>query len=95
MLEGIGLIEKTVKNKIRWKAGNINDLQLFHDTSNEQSCGMGGGPSGTSGSQSNSNNCYFKHLPEGIGKNGVVFETYRPDDPKPFANRFKDLIAMR
>lgn len=42
VLEGIGLIEKTVKNKIRWKAGNINDLQLFHDNSGpEQNCSGG------------------------------------------------------
>ena len=26
VLEGIGLIEKTMKNKITWKKGNINDL---------------------------------------------------------------------
>ena len=26
VLEGIGLIEKTEKNKIKWKAGNIDDL---------------------------------------------------------------------
>jgi transcription factor E2F3 len=26
VLEGIGLIEKTMKNKIKWKKGNINDL---------------------------------------------------------------------
>lgn len=30
VLEGIGLIEKIEKNKIRWKAGNIDDLQLFN-----------------------------------------------------------------
>lgn len=30
VLEGIGLIEKTMKNKIKWKKGNINDLQLFN-----------------------------------------------------------------
>ena len=29
VLEGIGLIEKTIKNKIKWKGGDINDLQLF------------------------------------------------------------------
>ena len=26
VLEGIGLIEKTIKNKIKWKGGDINDL---------------------------------------------------------------------
>ena len=29
VLEGIGLIEKTIKNKIRWKGGDINDLEMF------------------------------------------------------------------
>jgi len=29
VLEGIGLIEKTIKNKIKWKAGDINDLEIF------------------------------------------------------------------
>jgi hypothetical protein len=31
VLEGIGLIEKTIKNKIRWKIGNINDLEIFNN----------------------------------------------------------------
>jgi transcription factor E2F3 len=26
VLEGIGLIEKTIKNKVRWKGSSINDL---------------------------------------------------------------------
>jgi hypothetical protein len=30
VLEGIGLIEKTKKNLIKWKKGNINELQLFN-----------------------------------------------------------------
>jgi transcription factor E2F3 len=30
VLEGIGLIEKTIKNKIKWKGGDINDLLMFH-----------------------------------------------------------------
>lgn len=29
VLEGIGLIEKTIKNKIKWKGGDINNLQMF------------------------------------------------------------------
>ena len=29
VLEGIGLIEKTVKNKIKWKAGDLRDLEMF------------------------------------------------------------------
>jgi transcription factor E2F3 len=29
VLEGIGLIEKTIKNKIRWKGGDINNLEMF------------------------------------------------------------------
>ena len=37
----------------------------------------------------------YAFLPEGIGRNGVVFETKRPDDPKVFANRFKDQMAQR
>ena len=34
VLEGIGLIEKTIKNKIRWKGGEINDLEIFHTSVN-------------------------------------------------------------
>ena len=30
VLEGIGLIEKIEKNKIKWKEGTIEDLQLFN-----------------------------------------------------------------
>ena len=30
VLEGIGLIEKTIKNKIRWKGADINDLEMFN-----------------------------------------------------------------
>ena len=30
VLEGIGLIEKSLKNKICWREGDINDLQLFN-----------------------------------------------------------------
>jgi len=30
VLEGIGLIEKTIKNKIKWKGSDINDLEMFH-----------------------------------------------------------------
>ena len=30
VLEGIGLIEKTIKNKIKWKSSNINDLEIFN-----------------------------------------------------------------
>jgi transcription factor E2F3 len=29
VLEGIGLIEKTIKNKIKWKASDINELEIF------------------------------------------------------------------
>ena len=31
VLEGIGLIEKTIKNKIRWKGDNISDLEFFQN----------------------------------------------------------------
>lgn len=30
VLEGIGLIEKSIKNKICWRHGEIEDLQLFN-----------------------------------------------------------------
>ena len=30
VLEGIGLIEKSLKNKICWREGDISDLQLFN-----------------------------------------------------------------
>jgi hypothetical protein len=33
-------------------------------------------------------------LPKGIGKNGVVFETKRPDDPLNYQNRFYDKISQ-
>ena len=29
VLEGIGLIEKTIKNKIKWKGAEINDLIML------------------------------------------------------------------
>jgi len=29
-----------------------------------------------------------EQLPKGIGKNGIVFETSRPDDPENFSQRF-------
>ena len=29
VLEGIGLIEKTIKNKIKWKGGDIDALEFF------------------------------------------------------------------
>lgn len=38
VLEGIGLIEKTIKNKIRWRSGDINDLEIFQ---NHFTTGMG------------------------------------------------------
>lgn len=31
VLEGIGLIEKTIKNKIRWSSIDINDLEIFRN----------------------------------------------------------------
>ena len=34
-------------------------------------------------------------MPEGVGINGVVFETQRPDDPEAFANRHKERMAMQ
>jgi len=34
-------------------------------------------------------------LPKGIGKNGIVFETKRPDDPAKYVNRFQDKIKER
>ena len=34
VLEGIGLIEKTIKNKIRWNGGDINDLEMFNNYQN-------------------------------------------------------------
>ena len=33
VLEGIGLIEKTVKNKIRWKGDDINELSMLQSAS--------------------------------------------------------------
>ena len=35
------------------------------------------------------------NLPEGVGKNGIVFETSRPDDPKVYSERFKQQIQER
>ena len=34
-------------------------------------------------------------MPKGIGKNGVVFETIRPDDPEPYKMRFQNQIDER
>lgn len=31
VLEGIGLIEKTIKNKIKWSSIDINDLEIFRN----------------------------------------------------------------
>ena len=36
VLEGIGLIEKTIKNKIRWNGGDINDLEMFQNYPNKK-----------------------------------------------------------
>lgn len=108
VLEGIGLIEKTIKNKIRWKASDINELEIFnqqqrknYDTGSlsnienpelvdsnknqpqelEEACG---------------NSLFFSsNLPKGIGRNGIVFETKRPDDPEKYSLRFKDKINER
>ena len=30
VLEGIGIVERTQKNEVKWKDGNIDDLQLFN-----------------------------------------------------------------
>ena len=31
VLEGIGLIEKTMKNHVRWRGGNFEDLYVFNE----------------------------------------------------------------
>jgi hypothetical protein len=73
-LEGIGLIEKIEKNKIRWKAGNIDELQLFNadlpDFDLDQMKNLPSTPA------------LYYNLPQGIGKNGIVFKTKRLFDPK-------------
>ena len=47
VLEGIGLIEKTTKNKIQWRNGDIADLQVFNAdiTRLNEACARGIGPS--------------------------------------------------
>ena len=35
------------------------------------------------------------NLPKGVGRNGIVFETKRPDDPLNYSHRFKDKIQER
>lgn len=37
----------------------------------------------------------YSHLPEGVGINGVVFETQRPDDPEAFANRHRERMVQK
>ena len=78
VLEGIGLIEKTIKNKIRWKGGEISELEIFQNQI-------------TPGSNSYSAN--QEGLIE-LVKNGVMFETQRPDDPILFANRFRHQMSQ-
>ena len=85
VLEGIGLIGKAGKNVIKWKGKEISKLNLFHaksgfNTENQPDFIKDKLPSSNLSSQ----------IPEGIGKNGLVFEVKRPDNPKLFANRFKD-----
>lgn len=84
VLEGIGLIEKTIKNKIRWTGGEINDLEICHDDDpnmafnddiNHQSQDLGS---------------MALEDRRSVGKNGVVFETARPDDPVLFSLRFQN-----
>lgn len=47
VLEGIGLIDKTTKNKIQWRGGNISDLQVFNEeiTKLNEACARGLMPS--------------------------------------------------
>lgn len=35
VLEGIGLIEKSIKNQITWTGGEIDDLELFLENPEE------------------------------------------------------------
>ena len=83
VLEGIGLIEKTIKNKIRWKGGEINDLEIFQNQVNITYYDSNQYKSqDTLGSVTS-------EAKRSVGKNGVVFETARPDDPSLYANRFR------
>lgn len=42
------------------------------------------------------NSLFFgANLPKGIGRNGIVFETKRPDDPEKFSLRYQDTINER
>ena len=87
VLEGIGLIEKTIKNKIKWTGGSIDDLEFFANQLNGQNSnilpGMASQEHESMGSEAN----------RSMGKNGVVFETTRPDDPQLFAARFKNQMS--
>lgn len=38
---------------------------------------------------------FGSNLPKGVGRNGIVFETKRPDDPEKFSLRFQDKIKER
>ena len=98
MLEGIGLIEKTIKNKICWRTGKIEDLQLFNARITALNSAGARGSSNSHGfsQEELSGKAYsgleaksgrFAHLPQGVGVNGVVFQTTRPDDPEAYANR--------
>lgn len=65
VLEGIGLIEKTIKNKIKWKGCEINDLEIYQSQIN----------------QAANIYSMNHEAAQGHVKYGVMFETQRPDDP--------------
>ena len=90
VLEGIGLIEKTIKNKIKWKGADINDLQMFAAVENVVNTNVAYNSQSLSQQFESQTNQVWGggQLPKGIGKNGIVFETIRPDDPENFSQRF-------
>ena len=104
-MEGIGLIEKTIKNKICWREGNIDDLQLFNDEIKQVPIANNKVPRSSDDHLSAKANSgvrtrsaaakEYTHLPDGVGINGVVFETQRPDDPEAFAMRFRERKALQ
>ena len=87
VLEGIGLIEKTIKNKVKWKGRSINELQMFNNTEDSSSClNIVDDRNPDNSQEQDIGNAMFNggSLPRGIGRNGIVFETSRPDDPENY-----------
>ena len=72
VLEGIGLIDKTHKNKIQWRRGNMDKLQLFNAeiTRLNEACARG---------QQNSQELLQKMTGENVVKNDEDWSWLQPN----------------